>query len=90
MSNTAHDQQHEVDENLEFFLSELPKIDKAQIGKFALLHRKSIVGFYETPLDAVTAGNLKYADKRFSIQQVAAEPIDLGYYSHARGVRGSQ
>jgi hypothetical protein len=75
--------QKAVDDNLDFFLGELPNLQQTNLGKFALLHNRTIVGFYDTPLDAASAGNLTYPDKLFSIQQVTDVPVDLGYYSHA-------
>ena len=77
------DRQDEIDRNLEFFLQELPKIQASQNGKFALIRRQEIQGFYDTASDAVNAGNSLYSDKLFSIQQVTIAATDLGFFSHA-------
>jgi hypothetical protein len=74
--------QTEVDQNLEFFLKELPRLS-AQRGKYALIRHQQIVDFFQTPMDALTAGNSAYPDRLFSIQQVTDAVTDLGYYSHA-------
>jgi hypothetical protein len=79
----ASDRQKEIDQNLEFFLKELPQILPAHNGKCALLRRQKIVGYYDTVSDAVSAGNQSYPDKLFSVQQVIQAATDLGYYSHA-------
>jgi hypothetical protein len=86
MSTTAPNRQKEVDDNLKAFLAELPKIPQENRGRFALLRHGKIVGYYDTPVDAASAGNLTYSDRMFSIQQVTEVPVDLGYYSHGRNV----
>jgi hypothetical protein len=85
MSATPN-RQKEVDDNLNAFLAELPKIPQENRGKFALLRHGKIVGYFDSPLDAASAGNLKYTDKLFSIQQVTEAAVDLGYYSHGRNM----
>ena len=79
----------EIDKNLQFFLKEMPKL-AGQQGKFALLKDRKIVGFYDTPADAVEAGDTLFQDKIFSIQQVITAATDLGYYSHAVPVGSAQ
>ena len=90
MSNSPPDRQKEVDDNLDFFLGELPKLSQLHLGKFALLRNRTIAGIFDTPMDAVSAGNLSYPDKPFSIQQITEAPVDLGYYSHARDMGNAQ
>ena len=75
--------QEEVDRNLEYFLSELPKLSQSHLGEFALLRHRTITDFFSTSADAVKAGKSLYPDGIFSIQQVTDLPIDLGFFSHA-------
>ena len=82
-------QQTEVDENLEFFISELPKLSQSNAGKFALIRHRTITDFFSTPVDAAKAGTSLYRDGIFSIQQVTDVPIDLGFFSHAGHNRAS-
>jgi hypothetical protein len=84
----AIDQQNEVDENLEYFLSKLPEFLHSHTGQFALLRHRSVTDFFSTPVDALRAGRSLYPDGRFSVQQVTEAPIDLGFFSHA-GHNGS-
>jgi hypothetical protein len=77
------DRRAEIDRNLEFFLRELPSLLPAYRGKFALLRHASMVGYYDTVQDAVSAANALYPDQIYSIQQVTDSATDLGYYSHA-------
>jgi len=84
------ERQSEIDQNLEYFVKELPRIPASNTGKFALLRRREIKGYYDTALDAVKTGNSLYPDKLFSIQQVTTAMVDLGYYSHAVPVGAAQ
>jgi hypothetical protein len=82
MSATRTKQQ-EVDRNFAFFQAELPKLLLKYRGRYALLRDRAIVGYYDTILDAQTAGELQYKDGLYSVQKVSDEVIDLGLYSHA-------
>jgi hypothetical protein len=90
MSSIPNTRQGEVEANLQAFLAALPKIANEHRGKYALLHNGEIVGYYDTPVDAVSAGNLKYSDRMFSIQHVTDVAVDLGYYSHAGHMGSAQ
>jgi len=80
--NTSIDEQ--VARNYQAFVAELPELCKTQAGKFALMHDGKIVEFFDTMRDAYFAGlKLFEQEGRFSVQEVVAEPVDLGYYSHA-------
>jgi hypothetical protein len=82
-SNITVDRQTEIDQNLEFFLREMPNLPAAAAGKFALLRHQKIIDYYDTILDALKVGNAQYEDKIFSVQQVTTHIADLGFYSHA-------
>jgi len=88
--STDQDRQAEVDENLAFFVQEMPSLNSGHAGKFALIRHKAIIGYYDTVVDAVGTGNKMYADKLFSVQQVTDVPVDLGYFSHAGDLVESQ
>jgi hypothetical protein len=79
----ANRKQQEIDANFAYFTSELPRLLVDRRGKYALLRHRKITGFYDTPLDAQTAGLQLYPDGLFSIQKVTDEIIDLGLFSHA-------
>jgi hypothetical protein len=83
MSTVIQARQTEIDENLDFFVKELPKIAPTHFGKFALIRQKAIAGYFDTVVDAVGTGNKLYPDKLFSVQQVTDVPVDLGFFSHA-------
>lgn len=73
----------EIDDNLEYFLKELPNILPVQAGKFALLRHQEIVGYFDTAADALAAANNSYQDGIFSIQQVTTGGVGLGFFSYA-------
>jgi hypothetical protein len=81
--NALRTRQEEVDRNFAFFQQELPKLLLKHTGKFALIRDCKIVDFYDTALDANTAGTKQYPDGLFSIQRVTTEIADLGFFSHA-------
>ncbi len=74
--------QEEVDRNFVFFQEELPKLLSHHRSKFALIRDRKIEGFYDTAVDAQTAGSKLFEDNLFSIQQVTGDVADLGFYSH--------
>jgi hypothetical protein len=82
--------QIEIDNNLAFFLRELPNIPVYQKGKVALLRHQAITGYYDTVPDAISAGSQLYPDGIFSIQQVTNEPVNLGFYSYAVPLAATQ
>ena len=75
--------QKEVDQNFETFLKQLPEILEARRGKFALMRHGEIVDYFDSAIDAHTAGQKLFDDDIFSIQQVNEVPADLGYFSYA-------
>lgn len=81
--STPRTKQEEVDRNFAFFQKELPNLLPQNRGKFALVRDCKITAFYETVVDAQTAGTQLFADGLFSIQKVTEEIGDLGFYSHA-------
>lgn len=85
MSSYEDLKRKEVDDNfsaINKMISE-KKIPVEMYGKYALMKSKEIKGSYSTWEDAYQAGELKYEDKLFSIQQIITTVVDLGYYSHA-------
>ncbi len=77
------DRQKEINDNLEFFLRELPNLLPTHRGKFALIRHRKIEGFFDTVVDAVGTGHKLYTDGIFSVQPVTDTAKDLGFYSHA-------
>lgn len=79
------EQQQEVDHNFEIFQKKLENNEIASdlFGKFALMKNGKIIDYFNTSEDANKAGNIAYDDKLFSIQEVSAKIVNLGYYSYA-------
>ena len=81
MTATEHVQDH-VDRNYEVFKAHLPELMRTSPGKWALLYNENLEAVFDTANDAYIAGRKLYPDGLFSIQEVRAWAVDLGWYSH--------
>jgi hypothetical protein len=86
MFPTRAEQQREVDRNHEVFMTLVEDLRQDNDGRFALMRDQRIVGIFDTLRDAAVAGESMFGDGRFSIEQIVAEPVDLGFYSHAADI----
>ena len=78
----AERQRQEVDRNYGAFTRMLGTILADHRDQLALMRDARIVGYYDTPRDALRAATEQFPDGIFSIQEVTDEPIDLGFWSH--------
>ncbi len=76
-------QRNEVDRNYDFFMRTIDKYLGDHANEFALIRNAEIIGFFPTVRAAGEAGDGRFPDGRYSIQEVTLEPIDLGIFSHA-------
>ncbi len=70
--------QKEVDQNYDFFKTQLPEFIKEHKGEFALLRHQKIIQFFPDAKDAFFFGQEEYPDDMFSIQEITNEPVRLG------------
>jgi hypothetical protein len=75
-------QRLEVDRNYDRFVRILGAILPKHRDQLALMRDGEVVGYYDTPREALEAAAEKFSDGIFSIQEVTDEPIDLGFWSH--------
>ena len=75
-------QRREVDRNYSVFTRMLGTLLRDHRDQLALMRDGEVVGFYNTPREALEAATEKFSDGIFSIQEVTDEPIDLGFWSH--------
>ena len=75
------DQETEVNRNYEAFRGMLPELMEASPGKWALLHHQQLIRVFDTSEEAVAAGESKYPGGGFSIQEITAHPLSLGWFS---------
>lgn len=75
-------QKLEVDQNYDAFVRLLGTILRDHRDQLALMRDGQVVGFYDTPREALEVAAQKFPDGIFSIQEVTDEPIDLGFWSH--------
>ncbi len=73
----------EIDRNFDFFQRSLGDFLTTHEGKFALLKNGGLVHFFDTAFEAEVAGEKRFADGLYSIQQVSEAPADLGFFSYA-------
>lgn len=76
----------EIDRNMFAFQSQLAGIIEQHRGQFALLRDQKIVEIFDSLRKAIDVAHQKFADGKFSIQEVTDQPIDLGFYSHAENL----
>lgn len=72
----------EVDNNYDYFQTQIPQFKKEHANEFALLHKCQIIDFFEKEFDAYDQGVKDYGEGRFSVQAVSEVPIDLGWQSY--------
>jgi len=75
-------QKLEVDRNYDAFARILGQLLPEHRDQLALMRDGEVVGFYNTPREALQAAAERFTDGIFSIQEVTDEPIDLGFWSH--------
>jgi hypothetical protein len=78
----AQRQRQEVDRNYDAFNRVLGSILEEHRDQLALMRDGLIVGYFQTPKEALRAAYERFPDGIFSIQEVTDEPIDLGFWSH--------
>ena len=79
----------EILQNYDFFQSVVARLMGNHAGETALIHKREIVGYYNSSADAVTAGAKKFGDEPFSVQEVTNTPVDLGFLSYAESSGGT-
>ena len=75
------DRRTEVERNYEAFQEMLPELMESSPGEWALLHRRQLVEVFYTSAEAVAAGEVRYPDGCFSIQEITTHPLSLGWFS---------
>ncbi len=76
MSNDAASQ---VESNYAIYLKNYKaEAERDHKGEIALMVDGEIRGYFQTASDAYTAGHDQYGLGNFSIQQIGADPVDLG------------
>ena len=72
----------EVNKNFIAFQKLLPSIDPRHSGKFAVLRKEEIIDYFDSMRDAAKYAEALYEDGLYSIQEVNARVVDLGFFSH--------
>ncbi len=72
----------EIKKNFITFQKLLPSIDPRHSGKFAVLRKEEIIDYFDSMRDAAKYAEALYEDGLYSIQEVNARVVDLGFFSH--------
>lgn len=80
---TSAAQHAEIDANYDYLQRTLALLLPEHEGQYALLKDCKIVGFFSRIGEAYQVALDRFPDRVFSIQEVTAEPLDLGFFSHA-------
>jgi len=71
----------EVDRNYDYFQRHMTEYLPREFGRYALLRRGNVVGFYDSADSAEERGE-RFGDGIYSIQLVDPAPINLGAFSN--------
>ena len=75
-------QEREVDANYRAFKALEDGLPHELDGQYALMRRGKIIDYFPDAVSAYKAGLARYPDRRFSMQEVRAKPLDFGWFSH--------
>ena len=72
-----------LDRQLDYFLAIQKKLASEHYGKLVLIHNGAVDGFFDTEIDAYTAGKKKYEPGSFLIRRciTASEEKPLVFHS---------
>ena len=87
MSAASKGIDEEIDKNFARFLELLPSLVPDRHGSCALMRQGEIVEFFPTAIEAQVAGNRRFADGVFSIQEVQEFAEELGCFAYALSTR---
>ena len=73
--------QNEIDANFDAFQENLPELMISELDRWALMKGRECIAFFDTLRDALAAGNARFEDGLFSVQEVTTREIDLGWFS---------
>lgn len=72
----------EINKNFIAFQKLMPSIDPRHSGKFVVLRKEEIIDYFDSMRDAAKYAEALYEDGLYSIQEVNARVVDLGFFSH--------
>jgi len=73
----------ELENNYKEFEKLQPVFPPQDNGKFVLMRHGGKINVFDSAKDAVIFAEAQFKDGMYSVQQVNAKPVDLGYFSHA-------
>ena len=77
----------EIDRNFFAFQARLASLMTSNADEFAVLRHQKLVGIHSRLSAALRSAHFQFPDGIFSVQKIANEPVDLGFFSHAANPR---
>ena len=78
-------EQSEVLGNYRAFMAELPALLERAHGRYAVYRHRHLVEIFDKFPEALVYCGKAFSDRQFSIQEITAEPLDLGWFVNASG-----
>jgi hypothetical protein len=85
MTPPRETQKAEVLGNYEVFKAALPDLIRDHAGRYAAYRHGELVQIFDSFREALAYCADAFSDRIFSIQEITAEAIDLGWFAHASG-----
>lgn len=82
MTDTEKKTAEEIKKNFIAFKKISPSIDPRHSGKFVVLRKEEVIDCFDSMSDAAKYADALYDDGLYSIQEIHAQVIDLGFFSH--------
>jgi len=87
MATDEKTREEHLEVNFAEFKKVLPGIMAEHRNEYALMRNGKIEDFYFNLRDALSIGNKLYPDRKFSVQKVSTEKVDMGVFSHVGYLR---
>lgn len=85
MTPSRESMRAEVLTNYEVFRAALPQLVRDHEGRFAVYRHGELAQIFDTFRDALAYCAGAFSDRLFSIQEITAEAVDMGWFAHASG-----
>lgn len=61
------------------------RLERSDMGRVALMHERDVVDVFDDWTAASHAGRERYGSNNYSIVEIGAKPVSLGWFSAALG-----
>jgi len=75
--------EQELERNYAAFATLQPALLADHAGKFALMRHGNLEKIFDSAVDAAIFAEAQFEDDLWSLQEISAPVVDLGWFSHA-------